>query len=60
MEAAQTDKEWSERVATIAAWTLIHANVLPGPLQERAASIIAEEVFVRLCAGDRPPPSEPG
>ena len=55
MEAAPTDKEWSERVASIAAWTLVHANVLPEPLHERAAAIIAEEVFVRLCAGDRPP-----
>ncbi len=55
MEDAKTDKEWSERVARFAASTLVVSGVLPASLQERATAIIAEEVLVRLIAGDRPP-----
>jgi hypothetical protein len=55
MEDARTDQEWSERVARYAASTLIDAGVLPDSLQEKATAIIAEEVLVRLIAGDRPP-----
>ena len=55
MEAAKTDKEWSERVGRFAASTLVVAGVLSGSHEERAAAIIAEEVLVRLIARDRPP-----
>ena len=39
---------------SIAAVTLIHAKLVAGSEQERATEIIAEEIRVRLIAGDRP------
>jgi hypothetical protein len=55
MEGSKTDREWSNRVGRISAATLVVAGVLPEQQQERAAAIIAEEVYVRLSIGDRPP-----
>jgi hypothetical protein len=50
----EIDAAWSQSVASIAAVTLIDANLLAGPERDRATEIIAEEIRVRLIAGDRP------
>jgi hypothetical protein len=50
----EIDAAWSQSVGSIAAVTLIHAKLLAGSEQDRATAIIAEEIRVRLIAGDRP------
>jgi hypothetical protein len=50
----EIDAVWSQSVASYAAITLIHAKLLAGSEQDRATEIIAEEIRVRLIAGDRP------
>jgi len=50
----EIDAAWSQSVASVAAVTLIHANLLAGSDQNRATEIIADEIRVRLIAGDRP------
>ena len=54
MTDSEIDEAWSRSVASIAATTLIHAKILNEADQDRATAIIAEEIFVRLIAGDRP------
>jgi hypothetical protein len=55
MDDAKTDQEWSVRIGNISAATLVVAGVMTESQRERAAAIIAEEVFVRLSLRDRPP-----
>jgi hypothetical protein len=45
---------WSQSVASITAVALIHAKLLAEFEQDRATVVIAEEIRVRLIAGDRP------
>jgi hypothetical protein len=53
-----TIKEWSDHVAGLAADALVDAQLISGTEFGRAAAIISEEVFARLCLGDFPPPEE--
>ncbi|OOG38408.1 hypothetical protein B0E52_14280 [Rhodanobacter sp. C06] len=46
---------WSQDIAVLIADALVDAKVIDKPAMERAASIIAEEIFVRLTVGDYPP-----
>ena len=55
MQDAKTDQEWSSRIGSISAATLVVSGLLRESQQERAAAIIAEEVLVRLSLRDRPP-----
>jgi hypothetical protein len=48
------DAAWSTKVANLAVDALIQAQLLPAADFERAKQIVAEEVLVRLCLGDRP------
>ena len=57
MEDAKTDQEWTDRVGSYSAVTLVLAGLLTESQQERAAAIIAEEILVRLSLRDRPPPN---
>ena len=50
----EIDAAWSQSIASIAAVTLIHAKLVASSEQERVTEIIAEEIRVRLLAGDRP------
>jgi hypothetical protein len=50
----EIDSAWSLSVARFASTTLIHANILTEAEKDRATKIIAEEILVRLIAGDRP------
>ena len=54
MSDSEIDQAWSRSVASIVAATLIQAELLSESDQDRATAIIAEEIFVRLTAGDRP------
>ena len=54
MTNEEIDAAWSQSVASIAAATLVYANLLARSEQDRATKIIAEEIRVRLIAGDRP------
>ena len=54
MTDEEIDAAWSQSVGSIAAVTLIHAKLLASSEQDRATAIIAEEIRVRLIAGDRP------
>jgi hypothetical protein len=50
----ETDLAWSRIVAELAADGLVTAKILAKDELQKATEIIAEEVFVRLVAGDRP------
>jgi hypothetical protein len=50
----ETDLAWSRMVAELAADGLVTAKILAKDDLQKATEIIAEEVFVRLVAGDRP------
>jgi hypothetical protein len=50
----EIDAAWSQSVAGIASATLIYAKILTEADKDRATKIIAEEILVRLTAGDRP------
>jgi hypothetical protein len=58
---AALDKEWSDRVAAIAVGTCVAAKppllaeLAPEQI-ERCFRIVAEEIYIRLIMGDRPPP----
>ena len=54
MTDEEIDAAWSQSVASIEVVTLIHAKLLAVSEQNRATEIIAEEIRVRLIAGDRP------
>jgi hypothetical protein len=46
---------WSKKVASIAIGTCVVAKALPAELAERCIEIAAEEIYIRLVIGDRPP-----
>jgi hypothetical protein len=50
----EIDSAWSLSVAGFASATLIHAKILTEAEKDRATKIVAEEILVRLVAGDRP------
>lgn len=54
MTEDEVDLAWSRSVAGLAADALIDGKVIVKADFERASTIIAEEVYVRLCLGDRP------
>jgi hypothetical protein len=50
---------WCLKVANLGIDELVRAGLIPESDFERAAKIVAEEIFVRLCANDLPPPDHP-
>jgi hypothetical protein len=58
-EKAEQDRAWSRKVAGIAVGTLIVAKPqllsLTPEQVARCTDIVAEEIFIRLVIGDRPP-----
>jgi hypothetical protein len=50
----EIDLAWSRMVAELAADGLVTAKILAKDDLQKATEIIAEEVFIRLVAGDRP------
>jgi hypothetical protein len=54
MTDTEIDSAWSLSVAGFASATLMHAKILTEAEKDRATKIIAEEILVRLIAGDRP------
>ena len=51
-------KSWSDRVAGIAVDALLTAKIVKKEDFERAVGIVSEEIYVRLCLEDMPPPIE--
>jgi hypothetical protein len=51
-------KAWSDQVAALAADALVEARLVSRDDFDKAAAVIAEEVFVRLCLHDFPPAGE--
>jgi hypothetical protein len=47
---------WCLKIAGLAVDELAHASLMPSSDFERAKKIIAEEIYVRLCLNDVPPP----
>jgi hypothetical protein len=52
------DLIWSKKIASFAISTCVVAKALPAELAERCIEIAAEEIYVRLVIGDRPPNGE--
>jgi hypothetical protein len=50
----EIDVAWSRAVAELAADSLVTAMILAKDDLQKATEIIAEEIYVRLVAGDRP------
>ena len=50
----EIDVAWSRAVAELAADGLVTAKILAKDDLQKATEIIAEEIYVRLVAGDRP------
>ena len=50
----EIDVAWSRMVAELAADGLVTAKILAKDDLQKATEIIAEEIYVRLVAGDRP------
>ena len=55
-ELNATTEHWCQCVAAFAADALLDAKLVPRDSFEVAKAIIAEEIFVRLCCNDYPPP----
>jgi hypothetical protein len=51
-----SSKYWSNRVAGLAVDALTTAQIIKKEDFERAVDIVSEEIYVRLCLGDAPPP----
>jgi len=51
-------KSWSDQIAILAADALVEARLIDRDVFERAADVIAEEVFARLCLRDFPSTDE--
>jgi hypothetical protein len=49
-------QEWCDGVSQIAVDALLDANLIDRDQFEKAADIVAEEIFARLTVGDYPPP----
>lgn len=52
-------KSWSEDVAGLALDALVDCGIVRKEDFDRALSVVAEEILVRLCLGDYPPPEGP-
>ena len=50
---------WCLKVAGLGVDELVRARLIPESDFDRATKIVAEEIFVRLCANDLPPPGQP-
>jgi hypothetical protein len=50
----EVDLAWTRAVAELAADALVTARILAKDDLQKATEIIAEEIYVRLVAGDRP------
>jgi hypothetical protein len=51
-----SEPDWSDRIAWLAVDALVRSGIVSTADFDRAASIVEEEVRVRLCLGDYPPP----
>jgi hypothetical protein len=51
-------KSWSDQIARLAADALVEARLVNRDDFDKAADVIAEEVFARLCLRDFPPTEE--
>jgi hypothetical protein len=56
MSADDTLKSWSKKVAALGVDVLVDNGLIQKADFERATSIIAEEIRIRLAIGDYPPP----
>jgi hypothetical protein len=54
-EFATRVREWCDKVAALQVDALVDAGLVPKVEFERGASMVAEELFVRLCMDDYPP-----
>ena len=59
MNIEENQKSWSERVAALGVDLLVDHGLIKKQDFERATSIVAEEILVRLAVGDYPPPESP-
>jgi len=50
-----SERDWCDRVAALAVDSLLRCGLVEKHDFERAVSVVAEEVRVRLCLGDYPP-----
>ena len=51
-----TAGEWSKSVAAMAVDALVDAGLVSKPEFKAACDVVAEEIYVRLCLNDYPPP----
>ncbi len=56
MSAEDTLESWSEKVAALGVDVLVDNGLIQKADFERATSIVAEEIRIRLAIGDYPPP----
>jgi len=56
MSADDTLESWSEKVAALGVDVLVDNGLIQKANFERATSIVAEEIRIRLAMGDYPPP----
>jgi hypothetical protein len=49
-------KQWSEKIAALAVDALLDAGLVRRDDFDAAMRVVAEEIFVRLCLKDYPPP----
>ncbi len=52
----KTTKQWAANVAALAVDALLDAGLVTREHFEAANAIVAEEIHVRLCCNDYPPP----
>ena len=58
MNAEETITSWSRKVAELGVDMLVDHGLIQKADFERATSIVAEEIQVRLAIGDYPPPEK--
>jgi len=58
MSAEETITTWSDKVAGLGVDMLVDHGLIRKADFERATSIVAEEIRVRLAIGDYPPPEK--
>ena len=51
-----TAEQWAASVAAMAVDALLDAGLVTREHFETASAVVAEEIFVRLCCNDYPPP----
>lgn len=51
-----TAEQWAASVAAMAVDALLDAGLVTRDKFETASAVVAEEIFVRLCCNDYPPP----